>query len=142
MYKFSTEWEFLMRAWPYGMQILFKFQLVWLQGLELKSSRKLSMDWFTIFGLRWIHGSPRKMLYMFHKVGFPWFKLWNNLEESFKENNSQIAWIKWSFLNWWLPNFWLIKEIGWRNLKQYFKIAKLFSYYYILIFKFYGELIN
>ena len=76
---------------------------------------------------------PKKMLYMFHKVGFPWFKLWNNLEESIKENMSQIAWIEWSFLNWWLPNFWLIKEIGWCNLKQSFKIAKL-PFLFIIIF--------
>ena len=87
------------------MQILFKFQLVRLQGLESKSSKKLLMDWFKTFGLRWIRGGARKMLYIFHKVGFPLFKLWNNLEESLEENNSQITWIKWSFLNWWLPNF-------------------------------------
>ena len=124
----------LMRAWlKNGMQILFKFQLVWLQGLKLKSSRKLSMYRFITFGLRWICGGPRKMFYMFYKVGFPWFRFWNNLEESIKENMSQIAWIEWSFPNWWLPHFWLIKEIGWRNLKQSFMIVKL-PFLFIIIF--------
>ena len=74
----------------------------------------------------------RKMLFMFHKVGFPWFKLWNNLEESTKENMSQIVYIEWSFVNWWLPDFWLIK-IGYCNLKQSFKINKL-PFLFIIIF--------
>ena len=81
-----------------------RFVVVYFDDL-LNYSKKLWMNWFKTFGLRWIHGGLRKMLYMFHKVGFPWFKLWNNLVESFKENNSQIAWIEWSFINWWLPNF-------------------------------------